>query len=232
MRNEDDLLVLIPVEDYVAPNLPTLEENRPELLKKIPSRWKKKAVIAVAVGFLGTTALTGCSVARVDDVSSESMNYCSHPHHGGAGFAPLYVVCLTEQEALGIIRLQLEAVGLNFDRPSQVYSVEVGFRETAQFVLINEDEDLRIVLVDPDWLFWRNLNLQTFDFRENVRENFEEIYGIHMDGVFFNPAAGFNPVEGVDSLEKVEEFREEFEASLLEQVDYFIHQLREDEIIE
>jgi hypothetical protein len=35
-------------------------------------------------------------------------------HHGGSGGSPFYVARLTEQEALGILRAELEAAGLRF----------------------------------------------------------------------------------------------------------------------
>jgi len=46
-------------------------------------------------------------------------------HWGGSGAGPFYVVHLTEQEALGIIRTQLEAAGLRFGATPPNHTVEV-----------------------------------------------------------------------------------------------------------
>jgi len=41
-----------PVENYQAPNLPTLGEihNNPASLKKLPKRWKKKVALLAGIG--------------------------------------------------------------------------------------------------------------------------------------------------------------------------------------
>ena len=51
MKNKDDVLTISPMEDYKAPELPTYDENKPDLLGKQPKRWKKKAIIALTQGF-------------------------------------------------------------------------------------------------------------------------------------------------------------------------------------
>jgi hypothetical protein len=102
MKNE---ITVKPLKTYQPPNVPTLEESRknPGLLKKLPLRWRKKAVVIAAAGIMGAWAFAGCTS---DDFRM---------HGGGSPPAPFYIVQFTEQEALEIIRLQLEAAGLNFD---------------------------------------------------------------------------------------------------------------------
>jgi len=53
------------------------------------------------------------------------MDLVLRSHWGGGGFA-IYVVYLTEQEAFGIVRSQLEAAGLNFGAPPPDNSVTIG----------------------------------------------------------------------------------------------------------
>ncbi|MCL2837705.1 MAG: hypothetical protein FWE04_01370 [Oscillospiraceae bacterium] len=116
----NDLLSINPVENYDAPRIPPLDDNgNAEMLKKLPNRWKKKAAVIACAGIMGISALTGCMGHRELDIRF---------HHGGMSSGPMYVVQLTEQEALGIIRTRLEAAGLNFDVESPGYSVAVGGR--------------------------------------------------------------------------------------------------------
>jgi len=98
-----------PLKTYTPPNLPTLEQTRNDhdFLKKMPLRWRKCAAVCTAVGLMGSLVLTGCW-ERIS-----SLNHSTH--YGGGGFLPYYVVYLTEQEALDVIRTQLEKSGLKLD---------------------------------------------------------------------------------------------------------------------
>jgi len=78
-------------------------------------------LIAATIGLLGTTALTCCAV--FENTIPEHPIYCRSIHHGGAGGGPIYVAHLTEQEALTIIRDQLEEVGLNLNEVQPPLSV-------------------------------------------------------------------------------------------------------------
>ena len=85
-NNNDDSLRLSPAKNYKPPNLPSLENARdnPELLKALPSRWKKSAAAMACLGFAGMFVLSGCVPGR--------------PHHGGSVGVPIYVACPTETD--------------------------------------------------------------------------------------------------------------------------------------
>jgi len=222
MKNkQNDLLKFAPMENYNAPELPTLEEGTPEILKKMPLRWKSKVMAAAVAGFLGTTTLAGCGV--VEEVITPITDDYQY-HYGGAGEAPMYVVHLTEQEALGIIKSQLEAAGLNFDEPSQPYHVQINWTD-AEIVLANEEKDLKIALVNR-WWEWLDSEAERLEFVEYAREQFSEDFGIYVDAFFFNSA------DELWSYDGSEELRAEFEEDLTRQVQDFIQQLRDEDIIE
>ena len=147
--NLDDLLELAPMENYNAPDLPTYIDKRPDLSKKTPRRWKNKAVIAATIGLLGTTVLTGC--AFFESTIPEHPIYCRSIHHGGAGGGPIYVAHLTEQEALEIIRDQLEEVGLNLNEVQPPLSVmvegiyEEGFDGEEAHRLLRDDIEMHLL---------------------------------------------------------------------------------------
>jgi len=109
-------------------------------------------------------------------------------HFGGAGHGPIYVVHITEQEALGIIRTQLEAAGLNFDATPPEYIIESGFgSRDIGFDLYDEEKGVAIA-----HLSWEDNNQRFFswggsDLAERLTEEFTEKTGDISVGVFFNP---------------------------------------------
>jgi len=125
------MLVIKPVTKYDAPKIPTLDETRenPALLENLPHRWKKNAAVIACIGFAGVLTLSGCGLQHRGDVPLPTANPYYRPFvytqvveqelvfriHGGGGGSSDYVAHLTEQEALGIIRLRLEEAGLRFD---------------------------------------------------------------------------------------------------------------------
>ena len=224
MKHEDDLLTLAPMKDYQMPDLPTLGECRPEVLKKVPSRWKNKIMATTVAGLFGVTMLTGCSTYHALTPTDSDPWTDDWMHHGGSGGAPLYVAYLTEQEALGIIRTQLEAAGLNFDKPSQPYNVQVDNWSMAELVLVHEEKDLNIVLIDS-WWRWNSETLR-LEFNERAVEQFEAEFGIEVDGVIFNPQ------DEVWNERDEPEMRMELEEDIIGQVQDFIDQLRVDGVIE
>jgi len=234
MKNKDDLLTkvnlltLIPMEDYQAPDLPTYIENKPDISKKIPYRWKNKVMIAAVAGLFGMTTLSGCSVERLIGITSDPSDpWTDWMHHGGSGGAPLYVAYLTEQEALGIIRSQLEEVGLNFVEPKKQYSIQIDWN-TTEVVLVNEENDIRIALVDH-WWSWNNEERETkerLEFTENAINQFADEFDINVNSVIFNPQ------DEVWARDDGTQRREEIEADIIQQVQDFVDQLRKEGIIE
>ena len=243
---KDDLLTLIPIIEYQAPDLPTLEKAEAELLKKMPSRWKKKALIAAAAGILGTTALTGCSV--IENITPNRTIYCPDLHHGGAGGGPIYIVHLTEQEAVELIRNQLAEVGLNLNEVSPTRAVTINdvyvdsewdgevfrvFRDDVGMQLLDEENQVGVVAVNRSW-DWGLGSACTIETSQRIVDSFLDEHGTQV-GVFFRRSEWVGWFDGGDdevSEEEKVEARERIEDHLTEQVQNFIAQLREEGVIE
>ena len=215
--SKDDLLILAPMENYETPELPTLSEANPKLLQKVPNRWKNKAMIAA-------TCLSLFSVVPLSG--------CWGLHHGGAGGGPIYVVHLTEQEALEIVRNQLEQAGLNFDAvpPRYEHTVIYGSSSWEQDIsidLFNAEHQIGIAFIQEWWWNFGNEDERATEIREEAMRYFEE-KGIYL-GVIFNHK---DEVWDHHPRGQGDQFREEFEAYLIEQTQSFIEQLREDGIID
>ena len=219
MNKKDDLLALTPLEDYQTPELPTLEEGISELLKIMPTRWKNKAMITAIVGMLGVTSLTGCGVY-------DNYNDDYHYHHGGAGGGPIYIAYLKEQEALGIIRNQLEEVGLNFDSAPPTHNIiydEGGWNEqTIGLDLFDEENNIGIALVNFWW--WNSQHERAIEIVDELTQEVEDD-GIHV-GVIFNQE---NDAWNTRDREQMEE---RFEEYLIEQTQNFIQHLQEEGVID
>jgi len=225
--NKADLLTLMPLENYEAPALPRLDDAKPELLQQVPSRWKNKAMIAaVGLSLLSAVPLSGCSL-----------------HHGGAGASPMYVVHLTEQEALAMIRNELEAVGLNFESEIPSYTIEhwggERWERNVGIDLFDEEKNVAITFINMysdaissvDWdngggggsHRWR---------AEYIATEFGEAYPDVIFGVFYNPRRGrewrHRDRERPHTDEEIEILTERLER----QIHAFIEQLREAGIVE
>jgi len=227
LLTEGNLLTLVPMADYKAPDLPRLGEAKLEFLKQIPSRWKNKAMIAaVGLSLLSAVPLSGCNV-----------------HHGGAGASPMYVVHLTEQEALAMIRNELEAVGLNFENETPPYTIErwggLRWRHEIGLDLFDEEKNVAITFINMyddatssvDWdngggggsHRWRT---------EHIATEFAEEYPEITFGVFYNPSRGREWRHRDRARPHTTEEIEILTERLDNQIQTFIEQLREKGIIE
>ncbi|MCL2838038.1 MAG: DUF4136 domain-containing protein [Oscillospiraceae bacterium] len=180
MKN-NDLLSVNPVENYEAPRIPTLDDTcgNAEMLKKLPNRWKRKAAVIACLGIMGANALTGCMGHREFDRTWRV-------HNGGAFSSPMYIVHMTEQEAFGIIRSQLEAAGLNFDAEPPDYTVQFS-GSTISLELFDEERNVAIARVRADD---RNITHFPHEWQERwhtnaVAQRFAEQTDITV-GVFYN----------------------------------------------
>ena len=228
MSKKDDLLALAPLESYQAPDLPTLEESEPEILKKMPTRWKNKAMITAMVGVLAAGSLAGCNAnddrGHVSDVNDYYDDYKSH--HGGEGGGPIYIAYLTEQEALRIVRNQLEDVGLNFNSvpPSHniIYNEGEWNEQKIGLDLFDEENNIGIALVN-NW--WRNnSDERAIGIVEELTQETEGD-GIHISVIFNKRDEVWYPSNGGE----IEEILEEY---LNLQVQTFIQHLQEEGIID
>ena len=185
-----------PVEEYKAPNLPTLDEisEQPEILKKLPERWKRNSAIFAFAGLIAPFMLSGCGGLEINpsrqptDPSNDNYNYGSYNnnyfneimytsftyddlvfrlHGGGAGFAA-YIVYLTEQESLNFIRYHLEKAGLRFGNPVPPYTAIVGWDVVDGTVGLSfYDRDLNVAVA---FLNKRNSDIPFVGWGERIAE--------------------------------------------------------------
>jgi hypothetical protein len=138
-------------------------------------------------------------------------------HHGGSG-AAVYVVHLTEAEALGIIRRQLEDAGLEFgETPDLPYVAPVGVRNVTNIRLFDEERNVAVALTHlPVTEDFFNADQISRDLTRQSQESGSNI----TFGAFVNPMLCDESYWG-------EEAREEAEATLLELVQMFVERLQE-----
>jgi len=164
MKNKDDLITLAPMENYNAPDLPTLVEGTSDLLKKVPSRWKSKAMMAATVSLFGVVTLTGCGsetptgsptmisndpIGPITNLSPNSGIYCSDLHHGGEGGGPIYVAYMTEQEALNIVHAQFQNAGISLSEALPRHAIDAS---DIYYELGNFDEVLSSGTMFPNYI--------------------------------------------------------------------------------
>ena len=211
MDKDDDIICLEPVKQYTLPGYPTNADaaSNPAMLKKLPSRWQKKAGIAAAcAGLAGTVLLSGCPFI----------------HFGGSGGAPYYVVHLTEQEALNIIRPRLEVAGLDFSSapPESSYLVYMIGYGVIGLELFDEDKGVGVAVLAekdsggecPGGIYYSN----------EIEKAFSLLDPDLTVGVFYCPGEYYEGGTLTDS--KSEEMKQALEAHLSGQIDDFIELLQ------
>ena len=206
-----------PVKEYNDPQIPTLKEasEKPELLKKMPLRWKKNAAILASVGLASPFLFSACGEHFQGTRLSQLTNYYDENesgyaynneflqnyaglgittadlnfklHHGGFGMA-IYVVYLTEAEALGIIHRQLELAGFNFNAEPPDYVVGLVGDLEKGFDLFDSDLGVAIALFDS-----HKSNLPFFSRGSSLAqwvegEFMEQVHDIEV-GVFYTMLA-------------------------------------------
>jgi len=226
---DGDLSGLSPLKAYKAPALPTLHnKDNPARLNKLPARWQKNAAVAACAGVLGAALLASCASTAllvrpvIDD----------WPHYGGSGAMPMYVVQLTEQESLGVIRAQLEAAGLNLS--ADVPDVRADFwgvsaQQNIGLDLFDAEKNVAIVHVGDEVSNWRRS-----EFAQLAAQAFAQQSNMPV-GVFYSPsgfvdAYDWNETTPFDETEK-QEARMNIEASLAEQVQAFIEFLQAEGVL-
>jgi hypothetical protein len=226
------------------------------ILDRVPKRWKNHAAVMVCVGFAGVFSLTGCGLRgyvgsespggegvgvpyAITEVQQDELVY--RIHHGGSGSA-VYVAHLTEQEAFGIIRAQLEEAGLRFGAAPPAFTVppdESAPRMGEGFVWLDLfDEDKNVAVARLGW----EQSHQPFSwggqmFAEYIRQEFDKQTSDITFGVFLNPGAFMWPAwdwSGEQVLDvapptadEVAAKRPELEANIAAQVEEFVLILRE-----
>ena len=245
------------VEIYNAPEILTLSGNSQPLLKKLPKRWQKNAKVIACFGVIGTLTLSGgihpFSQNSTTNLINAQASYSGYDesdlvirlHSGGAG-SSFYVVHLTEQEALGIIRARLEAAGLDFSATPPNYTIgdesPFGWWDNIGLDLFDEQKGVAIAK-----LSWEESN-RPFSSRGRgfaalVEEEFAAQTDDFITAAFYNPdkflgsAWRFDDdeivrVEPPTIAELEEETRPLLEGELITQADLFIGFLRSVGVLE
>jgi len=266
-----------------------MEESKldPSLLKKLPSRWSKKAAVVATMAFVGTITLSGCDFlpsihhggagmvphyvqhrteqeiigripmrdpippdvlqAQLDTaINAAELNY--RTHFGGGGSGPFYVVHITEQEALGIIRANLEMVGFQFNYIPPDSTVEMHWQTDFGIDLFDEAKGVGISHIS-----WEMNNQPFFSHGGNrlansVTEAFAQQDNDFSVGVFFNPSTNvsagqrwwdwearrgeeFEPPTEEEIAQTQEEVKATLIAQLNDQVQAFIRLLESEGIL-
>jgi len=149
------------------------------------NKWKSKIIVSVVAVGLGVGVLSS-------GILGDSV-----PRQACGCIPPMYVAHFTEEDALNIIRTELEAVGLNFDSEVPSYYVErwgghrwgrnVGIdlfdeQMNVTITLINMYEDDTSSITDDGGGY--SYSWETNSIKNEFSENFDEI----VFGVFYNPA--------------------------------------------
>ena len=175
MRTEKNIISVNPVKKYAIPKYPTLADAHcaPLLLRKLPSRWEKNAAVITAISMLGAITLTSCGVfeSKINGYNPGSENFLNVAPvfihgEGTGGMGCLMVapaVFLSEQEALAIIRGEMETAGLNFSaEPPQYISTNNKPEPRSQYSWENQ----KYVLGEG------NVGLELYDDKKGVAVTF------------------------------------------------------------
>jgi len=229
MRNANDcLLNLKPVKKYRIPKYPVYMQayDNPELLKKLPSRWQNNAKVIGCLSVMGVLTMTGCSQifgpGPGPGPGSGACSKCGFSHFGGSGGAPIYVVYLTEQEALTLIRTKAETEGLSLNSEPPDYKVNVWWQEVG-LDLYNEEKDVAVALVGPKESGW-HWCAQSKDMAAEARKEFAKLETSTTIGVLHNPEKPFGFSE--PDAKAAEEAKKALREQLVSQVIEFIERLQ------
>jgi hypothetical protein len=168
------------------------------------------------MGVIGSLIFSGCA-------EGNRINRCTH--FGGCIGSPVYVVYLTENEALGIIRSGLEAAGLEFNTEPPDY-VATLFRQEVTLNLYDKDKGVAISCSD---LYFHDI------YKDEVISQFLQQNKDMKFGLFFNDRH-WSGICSMCITDKVtEQVNEEgkliLEDNLNTQIEQFIELLRKEEII-
>jgi len=193
---------------------------------KLPQHWKRNITIISGIGIVAVLVLLGGCM------SNREPNLVMRAHRGA------YVVHMSEEEAFGIVRTQLEAAGLTFNAEPPAYSVDV-WADAVGIDLF--DSYLNVAVA---YFSWEDSHLSLMQEGRRFTKWIADEFAGQTDtvvGVFYAPGErlrglSLSTITNMPSRRTVNaivtEFRPIFEAQLNEQINDFIEQLRALEIIE
>ena len=210
MLQDNNDLQAHPVETYTPPNIPTLDDAQDtQLLKTLPSRWKKNTAVLACLGFAGVLGLAGYTAlhnrrpnmpyylvqeypydAAMANIQAAELEL--RVHWGGFGSGPFYVVHITENEVLAFVRARLEAAGLVFSDPAAdtFWSEHDGSQgpfllpctDIGLYDALNNVAVIRIIRIDPFRIFNR-------EWHEPTKDAFSTTFADTTFGMYYNPTA-------------------------------------------
>ena len=129
-------------------------------------------------------------------------------HIGGRAFVPFYVVHITEQEALAIIRAKLETAGLNFGTTPPDNTVSTGW-QSAGIDLYDEEKGVAISQIswEINSMGFGASPLGDGHLAERTAREFSQQLEDTTVGVFFNPGKRFGMSYTLQELWQTDEFR-------------------------
>ena len=227
IRNEKDLSCLKPLKKYDIPKYPVYTDthDNPELLKKLPSRWQKNAKVLGCLGVLGVFTLSGCPPFFPGFGGNFTCSKCGFAHNGGSGGAPIYIVYLTEQEALSLIRTKAEAAGLNLNSEPPDYTVTVWNWREIGLDLYDSQKDVAFSFVSTSESGYQWCNIgQNKEMAEEAKKEFAKLGKNTSIGVLYDPGKPLGYMEPDEK--KMEETGNEIKEHLAFQVNEFIKWLQ------
>ena len=246
IEEKEEPLRVEPLEEYKTPEYPNQFEARknPELLNKLPSRWQKNTKVIACIGLVGTMTLAGFLYINRDsneqgvfprnttgNITTQIPRYelLVRAHHGGGGGAPIYVVYLTEQEALGIIRAGLENAGLGFNSRPPNHTIETTIYTDWDSFGIGRDMEIGINLYNRE----KNVGIAYIDGNRSSARQVERAFARrHRNisvGAFYTPSETIG-MRSPTNREK-ENARISLEENLNRQVNDFIEWMEDEGII-
>ena len=225
----NNLYQLNPVKKYKIPKYPVyaLARENLELLKKLPSRWQKSKKVISCLSAVGLLSLSGCFPVIINN---NPCSRCGFSHFGGSGGSPIYVIYLTEQEAINLIRTKAETAGLNLNSTPPDNTVNVWWMNIG-LDLYDEEKNVAMTLIDLNKSGWQRCNVgYNKDIAEEARIEFANQKNDITIGVFHNPDKPFGRTE--PDAAAIAEAEERFKEQLTAQVQEFIESLQAQGIIQ
>ena len=219
MKDNECLSGIKPLKTYSTPKYPDYSQagDNPDMLKKLPSRWRKNAKVLACIGLTGTLSLSGCFPFFLGDSTCSN---CGFPHLGGSGGSPIYVVYLTEQEARTVMREKWESMGFDFNSTPPDYTVNISEEQDIGIDYYNEEKKAGLSLVSmyesgKHWCYGDNVYTAQMAAKE-----FEELYKDVDVGVLYNPKKNIGMSE--PNAKQKQAAQEALKAQLESQVREFI----------
>ena len=242
-------IIAAPVKKYSTPKYPTriVADRSPELLRKLPSRWQKNAAVVTAAGLLGVITLTSCGLLEPKNNTGTGYNPGSvnllnvapvFIHGEGTGSMGCMMIAppvfLSEEEALAVIKSEIETAGLDLSaKPPEYIATDNKHREISQYSWENQHyvlgggsvglelydaqkgvaatfismEEAEQIFPNGPWISFTDYNPR--ELAELTVEDFSKQNGDIAIGVFYDPGKDWESEEQKRILDEYDAKRSE-----------------------